>query len=75
MVNKMNQRERVLKYIKDFGSISNVEGIHELGISDIRKRISELRRDGIEIIGTRVEAVNRYGEPTHYNKYTLAKDK
>lgn len=65
----MNQHERIIKYINDFGSISPYEAFADLGITKLATRISEMRRDGLEF-GQRMEyAKNRYGEKTHYMRY------
>lgn len=65
----MNQHERILQYINDFGSISPYEAFKDLGITKLATRISEMRRDGLEF-GQRMEySKNRYGEKTHYMRY------
>ena len=45
----MTQRELILNYIKDFGSITPLEAFADLGITKLATRISEMRRDGIAI--------------------------
>lgn len=42
----MTQCELVIRYIQDFGSISPMEAFHDLGITKLATRISELKRDG-----------------------------
>ena len=65
----MNQHERIIKYINDFGSISPMEAFSDLGITKLATRISEMRADGLEF-GQRMEySKNRYGEKTHYMRY------
>lgn len=67
----MTQHERILKYVKDFGSISPIEAFTELGITKLATRISEMRRMGIEFKKTVNYAENRYGERVHYMRYSL----
>lgn len=65
------QYEKIIDYMNDFGSISPMEAFSDLGITKLATRISEMRRDGIEIIGQMESARNRYGETTHYMRYSL----
>lgn len=65
----MNQHEKILKYMNDFGSISPMEAFADLGITKLATRISEMRKDGIDF-GQRMEfGKNRYGERVHYMRY------
>lgn len=68
----MTQRERVLKYIHDFGSISPMEAFADLGITKLATRISELSRMGYEFDKEYEAAKNRYGESCHYMRYRFA---
>lgn len=43
---RMTQRDRVIQYIKDFGSITRAEAFNELGIVELAARICELERMG-----------------------------
>lgn len=64
---KVNQRERILSYIDDFGSITPMD----LGITKLASRVSELiHKDGIAISKTKEYARNRYGEKVHYMRYS-----
>lgn len=71
---RMTQRERVIKYIKDFGSITRAEAFNELGIVELAARICELERMGYKFEKKTVYRENRYGEMIHFTKYTLKKD-
>lgn len=71
----MNQHEKILKYLNDFGSISPMEAFADLGITKLATRISEMRKDGIDF-GQRMEfGKNRYGERVHYMRYWKEGDK
>ena len=39
---KVNQRDRILSYIDDFGSISPMEAFRDLGITKLASRVSEI---------------------------------
>ena len=71
MANKLTQRDRVLMYLQDFGSITRAEAFTELGIVELPARIVELKRLGYNIITTTVYGKNRYGQPIHWAKWIL----
>ena len=47
---KLRQWERVLKYLDDFGSITPLEALADLGIMRLGARIYDLRKKGYSII-------------------------
>ena len=65
----MNQHERIMWYIKEFGSISPMEAYGDLGITKLATRISELKDAGIEFDQRIEKKKNRYGEKVHYMRY------
>jgi len=69
---KITQRDMVLKYIQDFGSISSWEAYQELGITQLGTRIFELKARGYVFEKERVNTKNRYGKATHFDRYRLA---
>lgn len=65
------QAQRVLDYMKDFGSITQIEALRDIGVMRLASRISELRKQGIAIV-SKTEAVNnRYGEKCHIKRYMV----
>lgn len=68
---KKTQAERVLEYIKRFGSITTLEAFRDLGVTRLSARIFELRAKGFNIDSTSVTSKNRYGETCTYAKYFL----
>ena len=68
------QVERIKKYIEDFGSITTLEAFTELGIVRLGARISEMRKDGLNITDKQECSKNRYGEKCYYKRYFLEKD-
>ena len=72
---KISQCDRILRHLRDYGSITAIEAISEYGILRLAARISDLRRRGHNITGEIVHGENRYGEPTHYSVYRLTEDK
>lgn len=71
LISKPTQRDKVLKYIQDFGFITSWLAYTELGISQLGARIFELKERGYVFKTTRVYTQNRYGEKTHYDEYRL----
>ena len=67
----MTQREAILQYIKDFGSITPMQAFADLGITKLATRISEMRKDGMEFRIETVHVRNRYGKAVSYAKYSL----
>ena len=71
---KVTQCERILRHLKDYGTISSLEAINEYGILRLASRINDLRRQGYPIISETKTAKNRYDETTHYSVYSLVKE-
>jgi hypothetical protein len=69
------QCERILKYLYDFESITQLEAFQDLGIMRLASRVSELRKKGVSIISEKIEVKNRYGEKCHITKYKLGERK
>lgn len=71
---RLTQREMVLQYIRDFGSITSWEAYSELGITQLATRVYELKKLGYKFDTKRVNTTNRYGNYTHYDEYRLVVD-
>lgn len=66
------QAERILDYIRDFGSITQIEALRDIGCMRLASRVSELKKQGFDII-SKTEAVNnRYGEKCYIKRYMLS---
>ena len=65
----MTQKDRVLQYIDDFGSITVAEALTEIGVGSLTKCISNIRKDGTQIVTRTIYHKNRYGQPTHHAEY------
>ena len=70
----MTQCERVVKYMEDFGSITSMEAVNDLGIMRLASRICDLSKQGYQIERTTESGRNRYGETTSYTRYSLRKE-
>ena len=69
---KITQRDRVINYIREFGSISSWEAYKDLGITQLATRIKELKEQGYEFRTEWESSKNRFGERTDYKRYYLA---
>lgn len=63
--------DRIMQWLTDHGTLTRYEAFSELGETDLPKRISELRRQGVSINAERIAVRNRYGETTHVMRYSL----
>ena len=71
---KPTQNERILAYIAEFGSITQLEAIQDLGVMRLASRISDLKKQGYAITSD-IEAVkNRFGEKCHIKRYRMVGD-
>lgn len=70
---RLTQSMKILKYMMDFGSITPIEALKDLGVMRLGARIYDLEKQGFEILHERESGRNRYGEKTSYARYRLAK--
>lgn len=70
----MTQCERIILYIKEYGSITQLEALREFGCMRLASRVSDMRKQGIDIIAEKETALNRYGEKVNYARYRLGAD-
>ena len=71
-VQKATQAERVLEYIEEFGSITQLEALKDLGVMRLASRISDLKKQGIPIKSDVETVKNRFGENCYIKRYSLA---
>ena len=68
---KITQRQRIVKYIRDFGSITSFEAYADLGITQLATRIKELKDEGYKFKTEWINSKNKYGEPISFKRYFL----
>ena len=68
----MTQRDAIIEYITEFGSITPMEAFSDLGITKLATRISEMRKDGWKFKIEMVSTKNRYGKSVSYAKYSFS---
>lgn len=72
---KITQCDKILRYIRDFGSITQLDALREFGCMRLASRVSDINRQydkyGCRVYAVREESVNRYGEKIHYARYYI----
>lgn len=71
-MDKKSQCERIMDYINEFGSITTLEAFNDLGCTRLASRIHDLKKQGYKFRKKNETGKNRYGETTHYIRYSLA---
>ena len=64
-------KERILRHLKDYGTITSWEAIQEYGCTRLSHYIYLLKKDGHNITGDTEPFTNRYGEKSHFTRYRL----
>jgi hypothetical protein len=71
---KDTQCDKVLEYMRRFGSITQIDALRDIGCMRLASRISDLRHRGYAI-GRRMKiSKNRYGEDVCFAEYYLEED-
>lgn len=68
---KITQRERIIEYMREFGSITSWEAYGDLGITQFATRVKELKEQGYEFRTKWESRKNRYGELVSFKRYFL----
>lgn len=70
----MSQTERVYNYMKEFGSITSLDAFKDLGATRLSANIYTIDHNwGIPVYRKTETSKNRWGENTHYTRYSLTK--
>lgn len=67
----MTQCERVIQYMREYGSINAIEALRDLGCMRLASRISDLRKQGYPIESKTETVKNRYGEKCYIKRYMV----
>ena len=71
---KSTQCYKVLEYMRQFGSITQIQALSDIGCMRLASRISDLRHQGYPI-GRRIKTgKNRYGESVSFADYYLIEE-
>ena len=67
----MTQKDEIERYIREHGSITPMDAFNDLGITKLATRVSEMKRDGIRIIGELEKEKNRNGKKVQFMRYRM----
>lgn len=68
---KIPQKQRIINYIREFGSISSWDAYSDLGITQLGARIDQLKKDGYTFRTEWEHKKNRYNEEVNFKRYYL----
>ena len=68
---RVTQRDMVLQYLREFGSITSWDAYKDLGITQLATRISELKDQGYEFSTEYEHGKTRFGKNTAWVRYRL----
>ncbi len=71
---KETQCMKVLRYLREFGSITAAEAMEHFGCFRLAARIADLRDEGIAIESEIRAGKNRFGDTIYFAVYTLKED-
>lgn len=71
---KITQCEMIEDYIDEYGSISALEALRDLGVYRLASRICQLKKQGYKIKSEMVSVETRNGGITHIARYSWAED-
>lgn len=68
---KITQKDRIINYIREFGSITSLDAYKDLGITQLGARIDQLKKEGYVFKTEWESGKNRYGDKIDYKRYYL----
>ena len=68
------QRERVVQFMRENGSITRLDSCTKLFIFELASRIGELERRGWIFDKSRESVKNTYGETKNFTRYRIIKE-
>lgn len=69
---KITQKDRIINYIREFGSITSWEAYQDLGVMQLGARIDQLQKDGYVFKTKWEHKKNRYNGDVSFKRYYLA---
>ena len=71
---KATQCDKVLDYMKQFGTITQFDALRDIGCMRLASRISDLRQQGVAIGRRMKTSKNRYGDDVYFAEYYLIEE-
>ena len=63
--------ELIMNHLAEHGNITIKQAFEKYGITNLRDPIYHLRKNGVDIISTRIPFKNRQGLKSHYVEYSM----
>ena len=70
---KLNQKQKVLRHLKEIGAITPVQAFFDYSIMRLAAVIFALKEDGSNIKTTILKSENKFGDKRSYGQYELEK--
>ena len=70
----MTQKELILNFIEEHGSITNYDAVYRLGILSPTRRICDIKALGYAVAKTREEITDASGAKKRVVRYTITKE-
>ena len=67
----MKQTEQILDYMKNFGGITPMDALKDIGCMRLAARIADLKREGHMIKSEKVPGRRRDGSKVYFERYSL----
>ena len=71
---KITKCEMIEDYLDEWGSITPLEAMRDLGIMRLASRIADMKKSGLKIKSEMVSVATRNGGRTHIARYSWADD-
>jgi len=68
---KLNQCDKILAYIREHGSITPLDALREFGCMRLASRMSDLKGRGYNVKSVMETSKNKNGESVSYARYTI----
>ncbi len=68
---KITQRQSIIKYMREFGSITSWEAYTKLGVTQFATRVKELKEEGYLFITKWEKKKNKEGKLVKFKRYYL----
>lgn len=72
MAEKLSQCERILDYIAENGSITQLDALREFGCMRLASRMCDIKKMGYNVTKRTEKNKNRYGDTITYARYTIS---
>jgi len=69
---KTKQVDKIVSYMNQFGGITALQAMVDLGVMRLASRIGDLKRKGVNIRSETVAVKNRFNENCYVKRYYLA---